>query len=72
MRQNLISLQVEIHKSTIMVEDYSIPLLEMNRSRRHKIILCDKTMLVLVTRLSPMLCDPMDCSPPCSSVHGIL
>ena len=29
-------------------------------------------MLVLVPRLSPMLCDPMDCSPPGSSVHGIL
>ena len=27
---------------------------------------------VLVTQLCPTLCDPMDCSPPCSSVHGIL
>ena len=24
------------------------------------------------TRLCPILCDPMDCSPPGSSVHGIL
>ena len=27
---------------------------------------------VLVTELCPTLCDPMDCSPPGSSVHGIL
>ena len=26
---------------------------------------------VLVTQLCPTLCDPMDCSPPGSSVHGI-
>ena len=27
---------------------------------------------VLVPQLCPTLCDPMDCSPPGSSVHGIL
>ena len=27
---------------------------------------------VLVAQLYPTLCDPMDCSPPGSSVHGIL
>ena len=27
---------------------------------------------VLVTQLCPSLCDPIDCSPPGSSVHGIL
>ena len=27
---------------------------------------------VLVAQLCPTLCDPMDCSPPDSSVHGIL
>ena len=26
---------------------------------------------VLVTQLCPTLCDPMDCSPPGSSVRGI-
>ena len=25
-----------------------------------------------VAQSCPTLCDPMDCSPPCSSVHGIL
>ena len=28
-------------------------------------------MLVLVIQSCPTLCDPMDCSPPGSSVHGI-
>ena len=27
-------------------------------------------MLLLVARLCPTLCDPVDCSPPGSSVHG--
>ena len=26
----------------------------------------------LVTKLCPSLCNPMDCSPPCACVHGIL
>ena len=30
------------------------------------------TMLCLVAQLYLTLCDPMDCSPPASSVHGIL
>ena len=29
-------------------------------------------VVVLVAQLYPTLCDPMDCSPPGSSVHGIL
>ena len=28
-------------------------------------------VLCSVTQLCPILCDPMDCSPPGSSVHGI-
>ena len=33
---------------------------------------CKRYMKVkaLVAQLSPTLCDPKDCSPPCSSVHG--
>ena len=31
-----------------------------------KFIVC-----VLVTQLCPTLCDPLDCSPPGSSIHGI-
>ena len=33
---------------------------------------CLKKMKVLVTQSCPTLCGPMDCSPPGSSVHGIL
>ena len=33
---------------------------------------CVLKMKVLVTQTHPTLCDPMDCSPPDSSVHGIL
>ena len=31
-----------------------------------------KIVCVLITDLCPILCDPMDCSPPGSSVRGIL
>ena len=30
------------------------------------------TCFSLVTQSCPAVCDPIDCSPPCSSVHGIL
>ena len=33
---------------------------------------CECTVRCLVTQLCPTLCDPMDCRPPGSSVHGIL
>ena len=36
-----------------------------------KYILMKKKSNVLVTQLCPALCDPMDCSLPGSSVHGI-
>ena len=29
-------------------------------------------MGVLIAQLCPTLCDPMDCNPPGSSIHGIL
>ena len=34
--------------------------------------LCYAVMCVLVARLCPALCDPLNCSPPGSSVHGIV
>ena len=34
--------------------------------------ICDFDVCVLVTQSCPTLCDPMDCSPQRSSVHGIL
>ena len=33
---------------------------------------CSATTRALVAQSCPTLCDPMDCSPPGSSVHGIL
>ena len=39
----------------------SVQTLELNNSLKK----------VLVTQLCPTLCDPMDCSPPVSSVNGI-
>ena len=32
---------------------------------------CHACACVLITQLCPTLCDPVDCSPPGSSVHGI-
>ena len=32
----------------------------------------DRKVKALVAQLCPTLCDPMDCSPPGSTVHGIL
>ena len=37
-----------------------------------KILNESESVKLLVTRLCPTLCDPMDCSQPDSSVHGIL
>ena len=51
------------------------------RSLKYRIILkrSERTLLctclrvkVLIAQLCLTLCHPMDCSPPCSSVHGIL
>ena len=37
-----------------------------------RLLLVKKKKKVKVTQSHPTLCDPMDCSPPGSSVHGIL
>ena len=39
---------------------------------REKVKLFSLCMHVKSLQLCPALCDPMDCSPPDSSVHGIL
>ena len=48
--------------------------LEKNtHTHTHKIILhCKSTVKVKVAQSCPAVCDPMDCSLPGSSVHGIL
>ena len=43
-----------------------------DRLVRRCIIVQTSGIQVLVAQLCPTLCDPMDCSPPGSSIHGIL
>ena len=45
--------------------------LQNNSGNLHPILLSRYFVCVLVTQLCPTLCNPMDCSPPGSSVHGI-
>ena len=40
------------------------------KSLKFQILYIQKDILCLVTQLCLTLCDPMDCSPPSSSVHG--
>jgi len=42
------------------------------RKKRARAQLQSLCVQVLVTPVCPTLCDPVDCSPPGSSVHGIL
>ena len=39
--------------------------LKLRRAQREKVV------VVIVAKLGPTLCGPMDCGPPGSSVHGI-
>ena len=45
---------------------------QLKGSRESWVDRAGKTVKVLVTQSCPTLCDPMDCSPPSSSVRGIL
>ena len=47
-------------------------LLGYHKNGQLRVALTCITIAVLVTQSCPTLCDPMDCSPPGSSVHGIL
>ena len=44
----------------------------LSSQARNKMLSVQCTVLCLVTQSCPTLCNPMDCSPPGSSVHGIL
>ena len=44
-------------------------ILSLKKRKRSLGTMC---MCMLVAQLYRTFCDPMDCSPPCSSVHGIL
>ena len=57
-----------LRKISLILEKFrkqTYPLDEITRFFSH-------SLKVLVTQLCPILCDPVDCSPPGSSVHGIL
>ena len=43
-----------------------------NHCTCHRLLASDLVEYVLVTQSRPALCNPMDCSPPGFSVHGIL
>jgi len=45
---------------------------EKDLKKSHMINFPNLLKTVLVTQSCPTLCDPKDCSPPGSSVHGIL
>ena len=47
---------------------YAIAISRITNASRHKVIVSEE---VLVAQSCPTLCDPMDCSPPGSSVHEI-
>ena len=57
---------------------FKLPLWEKNRPRNYQIyfflllLFSRKKVKVLVAQSCPTVCDPMDCSLPGSSVHGIL
>ena len=58
-----------------IIREYSV-LLESTRKisgiyKTHVCVCMYVCVCVLVAQLCPILCDPMDCSPPGSSVHGI-
>ena len=47
-------------------------MLEVTELRELKDVACPWEEAVFIAQSCPTLCDPMDCSPPGSSVHGIL
>ena len=47
-------------------------MLEVTELRELKDVACPWEEAVFIAQSCPTLCDPLDCSPPGSSVHGIL
>ena len=62
----------------LLRESFSILLWHMEQlsfyhyNPHHRKAYCEVKVKVLVTQSHPTVCDPTDCSPPGSSVHGIL
>ena len=51
---------------------YSMKIVRKKKKAGVAILISDKVKESEVAQSCPTLCDPMDCSPPGSSVHGIL
>ena len=56
-----------------MPDEFLLPIIVLEEAGENSMIRATKILccvLCLVTQLCPTLCDPMDCSPLGSSVHG--
>ena len=53
-------------------EVFLCPLFLVCRSSGVSVCVCVRARTCAITQSCPTLCDPMNCSPPGSSVHGIL
>ena len=64
----------EVQKNLFKVKEESEKAgLKLNIKKNPKIMAsCPVVLKVLVAHLCSTLCDPMDCCPPDSSIHGIL
>ena len=56
--------QLDMHKQKMNLDMNFTHFIIINPQTDHR-------LKVLVTQLCPTLCDPMDCSLPASSIHGI-
>ena len=65
-------IQVEAYNSNWVYSHRAQVLKDLGCRQRWRVIFsfCDYECVCLVTQLCQTLCDPMDCSPPGSSVHG--
>ena len=64
---------IEPRSSTLQADALpSEPTGKLITSKRKLLLCLCETVRELGAQLCPMLCDPMNCSPPGSSVHGIL
>ena len=69
--RNNASLDYNVYREDKMKGDYYIHPSVYSLSLSPCVCVC-VCVCVLVAQSSLTLCDPMDCSPPSSSVHGIL
>ena len=64
--------KVSLHHIHLAIHESSMLLLQQLTVLDYKSLAAKARMCVLVAQSCPTLCNPMNCSPPGSSVHGIL